>query len=103
MKRYLQVLAFSAALVIPGTVNAQSHAQQDNRDYNQNQQNNQQVLRYQDRAHNDSHTWDGREDQAYRTYLQEQRRPYRPFARLRVREQNNYWNWRHVHGVDDRH
>jgi Ni/Co efflux regulator RcnB len=97
MNHYLKVLALSAALIIPVAVSAQSRDQQDRR------QTNQQIRRYQDKAHNDSHQWDDREDQTYRRYLQEQRKDYRDFSRVGKRGQNNYWNWRHIHGVDDRH
>jgi hypothetical protein len=96
MNHHFKVLVLSAALVIPVAVSAQSRDQQDRR------QNNQQLRRYEDRAHNNSHQWDDREDQAYRRYLQEQRRDYRAFSKLGRRDQNNYWNWRHTHPDNDR-
>lgn len=96
MNHYFKVLALSAALAVPMAVTAQDRGRQDRR------QNNQQYRRYQDKAHNDSHVWDTREDQAYRRYLQDQRRGYRDFARISRREQNDYWNWRHTHPDNDR-
>jgi hypothetical protein len=96
MNPYFKVLALTAALGIPAAISAQSHDQQDRR------QNTQQVRRYEDRAHNDSHQWDAGKDQAYRRYLQDQGRAYRDFSRVSRREQNNYWNWRHTHPDNDR-
>jgi ribulose kinase len=95
MKHYFRVLALGAALVVPVAVNAQYRDQQDRRQ-------SQQIRSYQDKAHNDSHQWDSREDQTYRRYLQEKQRSYRDFTRVGKREQNNYWNWRHTHPDNDR-
>lgn len=96
MNHYFKVLALSAALVVPVAVTAQDRDEQGRR------HDNRQNRRYEDRAHNDSHAWDAREDQAYRRYLQEQQRSYRDFGRISRRERDNYWNWRHSHPDNDR-
>ena len=53
--------------------------------------------RYRDAKHNDEHEWNNREDQAYRMWVQERRRKYQDFDRIRERDRDNYWNWRHEH------
>jgi hypothetical protein len=54
-------------------------------------------VRIYDRDRRDYHNWDDREDRAYRQYLAERRENYREYSRLNRREQNDYWNWRHIH------
>lgn len=96
MKIQLKAIALTAALVIPGALVAQD------RDH-QRPNDQQQVRRYQDRAHNDSHEWNDTEDQRYRQYLQEHHKKYHNFSSARKSEQNNYWNWVHSHDGNDRH
>ena len=49
-----------------------------------------------DRSHKDYHVWDDREDQAYRQYLGDNHRTYRPIAKLSNKQQTTYWNSRHA-------
>lgn len=53
--------------------------------------------RYYDRDRRDRHTWDDREDRAYRQWIVERRRAQRDFHRLKKHEQREYWRWRHEH------
>jgi len=53
------------------------------------------AIRVYDRSHKDYHVWDDQEDQRYRKYLSDNRRTYRPIAKLSNREQTTYWNSRH--------
>ncbi len=53
--------------------------------------------RYHDAKHNDDHEWNSREDQAYRMWIRERHRKYQDFDRLRERDRDAYWNWRHAH------
>ena len=78
---YLKAFVLTAALVVPVAIGAQER----------------QSLRYEDKAHNDSHEWNNNEDQAYRRYLQEHHKKYHNFAKAKQSEQGDYWNWRHSH------
>src|SRR5436309_9373465 len=100
MYRYLKVIALSACLVGPALVGAQDRDHQDrdhqDRDRQDRGQNNQQSVRYEDRAHKDFHEWNPDEDQAYRRYLQEHHRKYHEFSKAKKSEQSDYWKWRHA-------
>ena len=52
---------------------------------------------YHDKQHNDDHTWNTNEDQAYRMYAKENHRKYGNFAKLNDNDQQAYWGWRHDH------
>jgi hypothetical protein len=82
--------ALLCALTIPVTM----HAQDDHRDNQRQQENNR---RYHDARHNDDHEWNDHEDRAYRMWGQENHRKYNDFSRLRERDQQSYWDWRHNH------
>ena len=88
MRRFLGAFLLTAVLVTPIVVRADDddHRRQANR-----------VQRYYDRDHRDWHEWNGREQEAYRHYLEEQRREYRDWGRVNRREQQDYWRWRHQH------
>ena len=53
--------------------------------------------RYQDKEHKDEHEWNAREDRAYQKWLEEKRHAKREFAKLKAKEQKEYWKWRHEH------
>jgi hypothetical protein len=53
--------------------------------------------RYYDREHRDYHTWDAREDAAYRRWRAERQEKYVEYERLKAKEQERYWHWRHEH------
>jgi hypothetical protein len=93
--RYLKVIVLSAVLVIPVAVSAQG------RDHPDKRQDDRQSRRYEDKAHKDSHEWNSGEDQAYRRYLQGHHKKYNDFAKLKKKDQDNYWNWRHSHPDND--
>ena len=96
MNRHFKVIALTAALIIPVAVRGQDRNRQDKRE------GDQQSRRYEDKAHNDFHEWNGGEDQAYRRYLQEHHKSYHDFAKTGSREQKDYWSWRHSHPDNDR-
>jgi hypothetical protein len=54
--------------------------------------------RYYDRDTRDYHYWNDDEDRQYRAYLVEQPRVYSPFVKVKVRQQNEYFKYRHEHG-----
>ena len=52
---------------------------------------------YHDKKHNDDHAWNGQEDKAYGVYAKENHRKASDFSKLKEKDQQNYWNWRHDH------
>jgi hypothetical protein len=52
---------------------------------------------YHDKEHNDDHHWNDHEDKAYDMYLKENHRKHVEFVKLKDRDQQNYWKWRHEH------
>jgi hypothetical protein len=50
-----------------------------------------------DSVHRDYHNWNADEDRRYREYLNEHHQKYREFSRLKKKQQNEYWQWRHDH------
>lgn len=53
--------------------------------------------RYYDPVERDYHEWNEAEDHAYRMYLQEHHREYVEFPKAKVKEQKEYYKWRHGH------
>ena len=86
MKSFLILggLVTAASLVAPVAVMAEDHHGE---------------KRYYDREHHDYHYWNDGEDRQYRTYLVEQHRVYVPFVKVRVRERQEYFKYRHQHEV----
>ena len=83
MPRILNAVLLSAALlspIVPIALGADSHSRT-----------------YHDKQHNDDHTWDNREDRAYRMWAKENHRKYRVFNKLKDQDQQAYWAWRHEH------
>ncbi len=52
---------------------------------------------YHDKAHNEDHHWDAHEDKAYRIWAQQNHRKYQDFSKLKEKDQQSYWGWRHDH------
>jgi hypothetical protein len=93
--RYLfSTFILTAALAAMGPISSAANPQDgDHRDDNH--------VRYYDRNHKDYHNWDDNEDRSYRIYLGERHREYHPFVEVSHRQQQSYWNWRHVHPDHD--
>jgi ribulose kinase len=86
MHRFLQVCLFGTALMASvATVPASLMAADD------------QPRRYHDKDRNDDHEWNDREDRAYQKWLEEKHHAKREFAKLKAKEQQEYWKWRHEH------
>jgi hypothetical protein len=77
--------------ILPGALQAQGD-RRDNQKYDQKNDR-----RYHDAKNNDDHEWNSHEDQAYRMYVQENHRKYNDFSRLKAKDQQTYWGWRHNH------
>jgi hypothetical protein len=83
MPRFLNAIVLGAVLLAPTApvvFGAQDHSRT-----------------YHDKEHNDDHTWNSREDKAYRMWAKENHRKYRDFAKLKEEDQQAYWGWRHNH------
>lgn len=89
-------LVLSAVLFAPAAVFS-APGPQDDRRQEEHHQGDKDQNRVYDRYHKDYHHWDDREDHAYRGYLQENHREYRPISELKQKDQRAYWNWRHSH------
>ena len=90
MLRYLQVALLGTALMAPvAIVPAALNAADD------------QPRRYHDKEHKDDHEWNDREDRAYQKWLEEKHHAKHEFAKLKAKEQREYWKWRHEHPDHD--
>jgi hypothetical protein len=85
MKHFLILagMCIAASLIAPVVVTAEEHHAE---------------KRYYDRNGRDYHYWNDGEDRQYRAYVVEQHRQYVPFVRVRPRERQEYFRYRHEHG-----
>jgi hypothetical protein len=99
ISHYLLLFLLGAALVAPVMLQAAAPAQ-----YSRNLANpdERHEKRYYDHMHKDYHVWNDQENRAYRHWLEERREAYRDFGKLKRREQEEYWTWRHGHPEYDR-
>jgi hypothetical protein len=87
MKRYFNI-ALAGTAFFAGLALAPSFAQaQDRKD----------APTYHDKKNNDDHQWNDREDKAYAIYQKDNHKKNVEFGKLKVSDQQNYWNWRHQH------
>lgn len=86
MSRFCNTALLSAALIASfALANGQDHDRRED------------SRKYHDKKHNDDHEWNSHEDQAYRMWAKERHRKYSEFTRLKQRDQQDYWRWRHDH------
>ena len=52
---------------------------------------------YVDAKHHDKHEWNDDEDKRYRAYMDENHRKYVGFDKLKRKDQDAYWEYRHAH------
>jgi len=57
--------------------------------------------RYYDKHHKDYHDWDDREEHSFHLYLTEKHHPIIEFRRMKERDRQRYWTWRHSHEDHD--
>jgi hypothetical protein len=88
--KYLASLLLAATLVAPFAAVAKGVPQDDH-------ERREEQRRVYDRRHKDYHNWDRREDESYRRWLEERHHGYVQFERLKHRDQQAYWQWRHDH------
>jgi hypothetical protein len=84
--RYIASLFLTAALAASGSIVAAATPQEASVH-----------IRVYDSKHHDYHSWNDREERAYRGYLTETHEVYRAYEKQHHKLQNNYWNWRHSH------
>jgi ribulose kinase len=91
MHRFLQVALLGTALMAAvATVPTALKADDDH------------PTRYHDRERNDDHEWNSREDRAYQKWLEGKHHAKHDFAKLKAKEQREYWKWRHEHPDHDK-
>ncbi len=84
LSRFCNAAVLSAALIIPVALTPISLRAEAAKTYH-------------DKGHNDDHTWNSNEDQAYKMYAKENHRKAGTFAKLNDNDQQAYWGWRHDH------
>jgi len=95
LHRYLASLVLMAALAAPLAMWSSPRDDDDRREKHS---------RYYDRDHHDYHQWNDSESRNYERWEREEHREHREFDRLKAKEKNKYWAWRHRHfDNDDRH
>jgi hypothetical protein len=87
MPRFWNAALLGAALMVP-IVWTPSALRADDHD---------KVRTYHDKKHNDDHEWNSHEDQAYGMWAKENHRKQNDFSKLKDRDQQSYWGWRHSH------
>lgn len=92
LTRFSNIGVVAAVLMVPSAILPLRALAQEHRE--ERRENNQ---RYHDAKHKDDHDWNDHEDQAYRMWNQERHRTYTDFSKLRDRDRQAYWNWRHDH------
>ena len=98
LTRFCGVGLLSATLMIPVTLAPTALRAQDDRRENERRDNERrEQRRYHDAKHNDDHEWNEHENQAYRMWVQERHRKYEDFDKLKDRDRESYWDWRHNH------
>jgi len=89
MHRFWNTALLGAALMVPIAITSTTLRAQD--------QDHRTARTYHDKQHNDDHEWNNHEDQAYGMWAKENHRKHSDFSRLKDRDQQSYWGWRHDH------
>jgi len=98
--RYFSSILLIGALAAPVAFEAQDRRDHQGRDQGSNNQ------RVYDRQHNDYHQWNDNENRTYQQWSSERNngKGSRDYNRLKRKDQNAYWNYRHQQGENnDRH
>jgi hypothetical protein len=93
LTRFCGVGLMGATLMIPVALSPMALRAQDERRDNERREQR----RYHDAKHNDDHEWNEHENQTYRMWAQERHRKYDDFPKLKERDRDAYWDWRHNH------
>jgi hypothetical protein len=91
LHRYLVSLLLGAALLAPVGAQAKKHPCPD-RDGKRG---------YYDNDSRNCHYWDNGEDHHYQSWEQARHQTHKDFARLRAKQQREYWKWRREHPDDN--
>ena len=98
-KQCVASIFLSAALMVPIGAMAMP-APQDDHERHEQEERERKVY---DRDHKDYHTWDQREDEAYRHWLDDRHHAYVDYEHLDRKAQREYWKWRHAHEEHEEH
>ena len=94
MRRFLGILLLGSVMAMPVVVRAadEHERQEANREANRD-------ARYYDRDAKTYHEWNEQEQRAYRHWWDETQhhRAFRDWDKLRDRDRQAYWRWRHSH------
>src|SRR5512135_2029142 len=96
--RYMGSLLLAGALTAPLALQAQDRDDQHDRDHDKNK-----VHRVYDRDRKQYHQWNTDEQQRYRDWYNDhyKGKKFREYSRLKRKDQDDYWKWRHEHGDHD--
>jgi hypothetical protein len=84
--RFLMAALLGAALTVPMAITPTALQAEDKK-----------ARSYHDAKQNDDHEWNAHENQAYKVYNKQNKRPSVEFNTLKENDQQSYWNWRHEH------
>jgi hypothetical protein len=87
MPRFWNAALLAAALIAPLAIAPTALRAEDHKN----------ARTYHDKQHNDDHEWNTHEDQAYGMWAKENHRKHNDFAKLKERDRQAYWGWRHDH------
>jgi Ni/Co efflux regulator RcnB len=99
--RYVGSLLLAGALTAPLALQAQDR---DDRHDHDRDHDKDKVHRVYDHDRKDYHQWNSDEDRSYRDWYNDhyKGKKFREYSRLKRRDQDDYWKWRHEHGDHDR-
>lgn len=97
LRLWLTSAALSVGIMVPIGALATT-APQDDHERHEQEEREQRIY---DPVHKDYHSWDAREDGAYRRWLEEKHEAYVEYNRLDRKRQEDYWKWRHKHEDPD--
>ena len=87
MSRFLNAAWLGAALIVPIALTPTMLRAEDHKP----------PQSYHDKQHNDDHEWNSHEDQAYRVWTKETHHRNGDFSKMKDKDQQAYWGWRHEH------
>ena len=86
MPRFLNAIVLGGALLAPIAIVPTILRAED-----------QKARSFHDKQHNDDHEWNSHEDQAYKAWTKETHRGNSDFSKMKDKDQQAYWGWRHEH------
>lgn len=99
--RFLGALLLTGTLAVPLALGAQDR--DDHKDKDKDRDHQAKTERVYDREHHDYHQWNADEERNYREWYEARYhgKEFRDYKRLKKKDQNAYWTWRHRRGDRD--